>query len=92
MEASGYVQLFEEVKTRVGSDDVALGIVEQVGKDARVEKMHSADRVNGNGVNNGEMPATKKQLGFLKKLGVEVTPGLSKRQASELIDMHSQRA
>ena len=33
METNGYVQLFEEVKARVGSDEVALAIVEQVGKD-----------------------------------------------------------
>lgn len=31
-------------------------------------------------------PATEKQIAYLKKLGVQVPPNLTKRQASELID------
>jgi hypothetical protein len=34
---------------------------------------------------NGE-PATMKQLQYLKTLGMQVSPGLTKRQASRLID------
>jgi len=34
--------------------------------------------------NNG--PATSRQLGYLNVLGVETTPGLTKREASRLID------
>ena len=41
-------------------------------------------RSNGNG--NGDEPATEKQIGFLKDLGVKVPAGVSKRRASELID------
>lgn len=93
MEANGYVELFENVKSRVGSDDVALAIVEQVGKDARVERMNVG---NGNSHVSradsgviGDQPATEKQLGYLKKLGVEFGEGLTKKQASNLIDLHS---
>ena len=35
---------------------------------------------------NGEQPATSKQLGYLKVLGVEVPAELTKQCASELID------
>ena len=87
MEANGYVELFEEVKARVGSDEVALAIVEQVGKDNRVERMQSGNGSrNANGVRNGDQSAPEKQIGYLKKLGVEVSAGLTKKQASELID------
>lgn len=56
MEANGYVELFEDLKARVGSDDVALAIVEQVGKDNRVERMQAGTGSgrNGNGVRNGD--------------------------------------
>ena len=86
MEANRYVELFEDLKTRVGSDDVALAIVEQVGKDNRVERMNSLRAVNDSGIANGEQPATEKQIGYLKSLGVEVSAGLTKKQASGLID------
>lgn len=93
MEANGYVVLFENVKSRVGSDDVALAIVEQVSKDARVERMNAG---NGNSHTSrassgvlGDQPATAKQLGYLTKLGVDFGEGLTKQQASNLIDAHS---
>lgn len=91
MEANGYVELFENVKAKVGSDEVALAIVEQVGKDERVERMQSgsghASRAESGVVS--DQPATEKQLGYLKKLGVEFGEGLTKQQASALIDAHS---
>ena len=87
MEANGYVELFEDLKARVGSDDVALAIVEQVGKDSRVERMRSSVVQNGT---NGEQPATGKQIAYLKALKVDVSEGLTKSQASELIDQHAQ--
>ena len=37
------------------------------------------------GLNNGD-GATENQIRYLKRLGVEVTPGLSKNEASRLID------
>ena len=64
-----YVDLFEEVRGKVGDDQIAIALVEQVGKDSRVEQMHS----NG-GVSTANDPtaATPKQIAFLKRLGVEV--------------------
>ena len=34
---------------------------------------------------SNDIPATKKQIGFLKDLGIEIQPGLTKKQASDLI-------
>ena len=87
MEANGYLELFERVKAKVGSDEVALAVVEQVGKDNRVEKMYG-NGTKGNGAGNGDVPATEKQIGYLKSLGVEVLAGLTKKQASELIGLY----
>ena len=52
-------------------------IVSEVAKDERMEQIKE-DR-------NGH-PATAKQLPFLKGLGVEIPAGLSKKEASVLID------
>ncbi len=47
-----------------------------------------SERSNGNGYRNagGDELATDKQLGFLKRLGVDVPEGCTKKRASELID------
>ena len=38
-------------------------------------------------INRVNEPATEKQLAYIRKLGGEPTPAISKRQASELIDI-----
>ena len=83
-----YLKLFEEVKAKVSDDAVAMAIVEQVGKDSRVEKMSGlrSGNVQGRTAEVGEQPATEKQLGFLRRLNVDIPAGLSKREASRLID------
>ena len=90
MEANGYVELFEEVKGRVGDDQVALGILQEIGKDGRVEKMCARGVSASIRDANGEQPATSKQIGYLKSLGVGVPTGLTKQGPSELIDQHAQ--
>ena len=72
---------------KVGSDEVAAVILEQVGKDQRCERMMGSSEFRRNAVNDGDdTQATSKQISYLKRLGVEVTAGLTKQQASELID------
>ena len=62
-------------------------ILQEIGKDGRVEKMRGVSDVTVASLDsNGEQLATSKQLGFLKRLGVKVPPGLSKLEASRLID------
>ena len=80
-----YLELFGKVRSEVGDDQIALGILQELGKDSRVERMRlSQERVEAR--TNGDEPATGKQIGYLKFLGVQIPEGLTKQQASELID------
>ena len=79
-----YVEVYERANRIVKSAEVTAAIIEQVGKDTRCEWLMANGRSNGNG--NGDEPATEKQIGFLKNLGVKVPAGVSKREASRLID------
>jgi len=78
-----YLEVYERIKQVIQSDEVGAAIIEQIGKDTRCAWLMNG-RSNGNG--NGDEPATEKQLGFLKKLKVELPANLSKREASRLID------
>lgn len=82
-----YLEVYERVNTVVKSGEVTAAIIEQVGKDIRCEWLMNG-RANGNGHSNGngDEAATEKQIGFLKRLKVEVPANLSKQEASSLID------
>ena len=82
-----YLELFEIVTARVGDGQVACEIVNQVGKDSRCAQMAGRPGRDGNTTVDGdETPATSKQIGYLKRLGVVVPEGVTNYQASELID------
>jgi len=81
-----YVQVFDDMKKRVGSDEVAAVILEQVGKDNRCELMRDGGVRQAVVNRDPDAPATSKQIGYLKHLGVEISERLTKEQASELID------
>ena len=90
-----YVELLSELRQQGLEEQTAIAVLEQVGKDKRAA-MISRERGNGNGfgqaskgVVNGDVPATEKQLNYLKVLGVDTDEGLTKQQASNLIDEHS---
>ena len=90
-----YLEVYERVNTVVKSAEVTAAIIEQIGKDTRCEwLMHDRSNGNGNGHSNGngDEPATEKQLGFLKRLNVEVQEGISKQEASRLIDQAQSNA
>lgn len=74
-----YIQAYEEVKRRVGSDAVATVVLQEIAKDLR----RSENPPRGMDI---EHPATPKQLQFLKRLQIEPRAGLTKREASVLID------
>ncbi len=76
-----YVSLFEQIQQKQRDPQVAIAIMQQIGKDNRMQQIQS-ERVQEN---SHDEPATAKQLGFLKDLGVEVKPGLSRKEASALI-------
>ncbi len=81
-----YLDLFETVKARVGDAQVACEIVNQVGKDNRCALMRDGGVGQAVMSRDPDGPATRKQIGFLRTLGVAIPEGLTKRQASELID------
>lgn len=84
-----YVTLRNEIKTRVNDEQAALSILEQIGKDARVEKMSSrgGDRPVRLHDASGEAWATLKQLGYFERLGVPLREKrLTRKEASFLID------
>ena len=76
-----YVSLLEKIEQKVSSPEKAMAILQQIGKDCRTERIQSSQVSEY----SGNEPATEKQLEFLKDLGVEVTPGLTKQEASDLI-------
>ena len=93
-----YLKLYHEIKVRTGDGQSALVILREVNKDVRMAQI-SEERVRtrgrrirlGSGKANGRRddnarPASERQLGYLSQLGVDVCPGLSKAQASALID------
>jgi len=88
-EASEYVALLDELRIRLGDTESALAVLDQIGKDRRVRMMGTRDSglVAGNGYSsNGDEPATPKQLGLLRRLGINPPAGLTKKSASTLID------
>ena len=82
-----YLELFEEVRQKVNDESTAVALVQEIGKDGRVEKMRGFPETTVASFDaNGEPLATSKQIGFLRRLGVNVPEGLSKLEASRLID------
>ena len=70
---------------------VVATVVEQVGKDLRMGQILRRENNTSNGSDswNGsdERPATARQIGFLRRLGVKDIPaGMNKRDASRMID------
>ena len=84
-----YLEVCERVKPVVEDAAIVAAVIEQCGKDSRCAMMMNGRSIgNGNGHSggNGDELATEKQLGFMKKLGVNVPDQCSKREASRLID------
>ena len=81
-----YLELFDKLKARTGDERSALTILQEVNKDIRMAQIR-AERENGNGNgSSADGEATNRQRAYLKRLGVEMPSGLTKKQASELID------
>ena len=90
--AEYYLSLLERVRARVQDDETARAILNEVGKDHRTEMMRNRSNVAFDVIPaskisvNGDDPATAKQLGLLRRLGINPPEGLTKRSASALID------
>jgi len=77
MEFEGYMNAYNDIVSKVGDREIALAILSEVAKDRRTTE------INGK---NGVEKATQSQIEYLKDLGCEVTPGLTRVEASRLID------
>ena len=75
-----YSLILAEIEARCGDETKALVILQEIGKDMRANNIQQHKSYNGN------YPATENQIGYLKSLGAEIPEGLTKRQASQLID------
>ena len=76
-----YVSALEQIKQKVSDPQIAIAILREIAKDNRMEKIQSERSKE----NSKDIPASPKQLGFLKDLGVEFQSGLTKQEASDLI-------
>ena len=85
MEVDKYIELYGQVKASVGSDKIAAVILDQVGKDGRVERMNGSSGFHFESSGSSDQ-ITPKQFGKLKYLGVEIPENCTKQKASELID------
>ena len=77
---SGYLALFSAISEKIGNDAVAVAILQEVSKDRR------SQQIQGERSEKDNRPATGKQKGYLRKLGLEFPEDISKAEASALID------
>lgn len=76
----GYLELFQEIKEKAGSETVAFSLLQEVAKDRRMEEMREQKEAKNN------QPATKKQKKFMDDLGIQYPKTVTKKEASALID------
>jgi len=72
-----YVELYDAIQEKTPSDEVAIAILQEIGKDKRSKVIAE--------VRGGE-PATEKQKNYLKDLGVEFDDSITKKDASDMIE------
>jgi hypothetical protein len=84
---AAYVDLYDTVKQRVKDDAVATAILQELARDARGNAIRAerAERQAGRDTGHGDA-ATRKQLDWLRDLGVQIPQNLTKAQASSLLD------
>ena len=83
-QAAKYVDLYEALLKRVNDDALAIAMMHELSKDRRMATIQAERGTNG-GTQSGEL-ASAKQKAYLKQLGAEVMPGLTKAAASQLIE------
>ena len=82
-----YLDLFEEIRGKVDSEEAAAAVLNQIGKDMRMQQMMTRGRSVVGSAGNGDQPATEKQRSFLRDLGAKNLPeNLSREDASSMID------
>jgi len=72
-----YVELYDAIQEKAPSEEAAIAILQEIGKDKRSRIIAEAC--------NDEL-ATEKQKNYLKDLGVEFDDSITKKDASDLIE------
>ena len=72
-----YVELYDAIQEKTPSDEVAIAILQEIGKDKRSKIIAGV---------GGDGPATEKQKSYLKDLGIEFEDSITKKDASEMIE------
>ena len=80
-----YLSLLNEIRAAVTDEATAARILTEVAKDVRMAKR---DEQRRNGRSNG---ATPRQVGWLRMRGIAAPAGLTKQQASAVIDAEQAR-
>lgn len=78
-----YLELIEAIRDKFDDPVTAMAVLQEIRKDARAEEIR-----RGRGFSStGDLPATDAQIGYLKKLGGEVSEhGLTRNHASKMIE------
>jgi len=74
---SQYIELYDAIQEKAPSEEVAIAILQEMGKDKRSKIFAEA---------SGDEPATEKQKNYLKDLGVEFDDSITKKEASDKIE------
>ena len=78
-----YVELYDTISNKTGNDAITVVIFQEVIKDMRMKYIA---KTNGNGNGNADALATEKQKEYLRKMGRAFDEGLTKKDASAMID------
>ena len=81
-----YAFLMDKIRDRFGDDPEAMVVLQEIGKDIRASNIQQKKSYNSNS------PATEKQVAYLKRLGSTIPEGLTKYQASMLIDQNKNQS
>jgi len=77
-----YLEIYDKLKlVNFNKEQVAMCILQEISKDKRGNEIEKNKRTY-----NSVLPATDKQLEYLKQLGIEVKLPLTRKGASDLIE------
>ncbi|MDX2199631.1 MAG: hypothetical protein SF069_11755 [Phycisphaerae bacterium] len=86
-EIERYVKAAEAIGRRVSDPAVISAIITELGKDARMREMRRFETQDvSRTVSRTDAPASEKQLALIRALGGSASEGLTRAEASAMID------
>ena len=76
-----YISLYNAIHKHTKDINMTTAILTEIRKDMRAAEMQQ-----NRFVGTGAFPATEGQISYLKWLGIETTDGITRQEASKLID------